>query len=116
MQSRAEDLMIDQSLAQSRMYFQLLHLLRIIPLWIRETRADLEGLRASYNQIEPQETSRLIYRYRLTKHALDKSDEIIQKNWETLFEDFGRLEDMLHKRIEAKTDEIRGLRDGVSCN
>lgn len=43
----------------------------------------------------------------------DCSEMIVRENWEKLLEDFGQFENKLQKRIEAKMDEISGLRDGV---
>ncbi|KAK4125706.1 hypothetical protein N657DRAFT_669935 [Parathielavia appendiculata] len=79
-----EQLLFQGSLAQSKVYFQLLQLLRIIPLWIRETRDDLERLKA-----------RSVFRTALPY--------IPGRKWNQ----------QLLSRIETKTDEIRGLRDGL---
>jgi hypothetical protein len=92
--SAAEGLMLDDSLAQSKMYFQLLHLLRIMPLWIRDTRYDLEKLGNDYI---------------LTVRTQD----VVHQNWTEVMRRFGVFEKELQKRIGEKKDEITGLRDGV---
>jgi hypothetical protein len=104
----AQKLMLGDSLAHSKLYFQLLHLLRIIPLWIRETKYDLERLRDECNTT--------------ISHPIPESDHQpflrsagpVGRNWDQLMYHFHVLESELGRRIEEKTDEIRGLRDGVS--
>jgi hypothetical protein len=96
--------MRDDSLAHSKLYFQLL---RIIPLWIRETRYDLEKLRIDcngsvFNPIQG-----------LSHQPFLPTTEIVRQNWDEVLGRFQVLETELHRRIDAKTDEIRGLRDGV---
>lgn len=108
--------MFDDSFAQSKMYFQLLHLLRIVPLWIRETGDDLQRLKSRYYKDSAVETSYLLElesKGVLARGAAARSAEIVRQNWENLLEDFSQLEEKLLRRIGAKTDEIRGLRDGV---
>ncbi|AEO63032.1 uncharacterized protein THITE_2024308, partial [Thermothielavioides terrestris NRRL 8126] len=102
--------MFDCSLSQSRLYFQLLQLLLIIPMWIKETRRDVEKLRASYGGFWGVE-SNVLRDYPEIDEA--ESAKTVGENWKTLMDDFGSLEDRLLKRIEAKTNEVRGLRDGV---
>jgi hypothetical protein len=100
--------MLGDSLAHSKLYFQLLHL-RIIPLWIRETKYDLERLRDECNIT--------------ISHPIPGSDHQpllrsagqVGRNWDQLLYHFHVLESELARRIEEKTDEIRGLRDGVSA-
>lgn len=99
--SAAEGLMFDDSLAQSKMYFQLLHLLRVIPLWMRETRYDLENIRAGCNDT-------LVEILGVNKHV-----NSVREGWDEVIKHFDGLENELLKRIEAKTDELRGLREGV---
>jgi hypothetical protein len=86
------------------MYFQILQLLRIIPLWIRETRHDLDRfLSTSISSIEGFHPGPL---------------GVLHRNRDKVLEHFAAIEQELLRRIDAKTDEIRGLRDGVSmvCN
>jgi hypothetical protein len=98
--SAAEGLMLDDSLRQSKVYFQLLHLLRVIPLWMRETRYDLENLRTKCNDV-------------LVDIPEAKNHISVRENWDEVMKHFDGLENDLQKRIEAKTDELRGLREGV---
>ncbi|KAK4040038.1 hypothetical protein C8A01DRAFT_46610 [Parachaetomium inaequale] len=99
--------MRDDSLAHSKLYFQLLQLLRIIPLWIRETRYDLEKLRndcsgSIFNPIPS-----------LNHQPFLATAGIVRQNWDEVLGRFQVLETELQRRIDAKTDEIRGLRDGL---
>ncbi|KAH6850577.1 hypothetical protein B0I37DRAFT_117046 [Chaetomium sp. MPI-CAGE-AT-0009] len=99
--------MLDDSLAHSKLYFQLLHLLRIMPLWIRETKYDLERLRNECNATisNPIQGS--------DHHPSLQSAKLVRHNWDEILSHFHALESELGRRIDAKTDEIRGLRDGV---
>ncbi|KAK3297305.1 uncharacterized protein B0H64DRAFT_457373 [Chaetomium fimeti] len=103
----AENLMLDDSLAHSKLYFQLLHLLRIMPLWIRETKYDLERLRNECNITisSPIPGS--------DHHSFLGTTELVRQNWDEVLSHFHALENELGRRIDAKTDEIRGLRDGL---
>jgi hypothetical protein len=101
--------MLDDSLAQSTMYFQLLHLLRIIPLWIRETKYDLERLRRDCDAI----TAHMQSIPEFGRTSFPRCADLVRRNWDEVLGHFCLLENELRKRIEAKTDEIRGLHDGV---
>ncbi|KAH6843422.1 hypothetical protein B0I37DRAFT_357382 [Chaetomium sp. MPI-CAGE-AT-0009] len=94
----SEQLLFHGSLAQSKVYFQLLQLLRIMPLWIKETRIDLVNLKT------------------VTKTHIPTSRGHIpcMHNWDQIFKRFTELEEELLSRIETKTEEIRGLRDGMN--
>ncbi|KAK4099522.1 hypothetical protein N658DRAFT_517239 [Parathielavia hyrcaniae] len=98
--------MLNDSLAQSKMYFQLLHLLRIMPLWIRDTKYDLMRVRdeciAMISQPDPKLNQRSWWRWA----------HLVRQNWDEVLGHFCLLENELQKRIDAKVDEIRGLRDG----
>jgi hypothetical protein len=95
-----EELLFDGSFSQSKMYFQILQLLRIMLLWIRETRYDLERFKSAALADMPRYYSR--------------SRDVIRQNWDRVLEHFTVLEQELLRRVDAKTDEIRGLHDGVS--
>lgn len=78
----AEQLIFDDSLDQSRTYSLLLHLLRIMPLWIRETRNDLESLRTWYTKYSTDETIRWSERAEQPKSGREahaNSADIIRK-------------------------------------
>ena len=100
--------MLGDSLAHSKLYFQLLHLLRIIPLWIRETKYDLEKLRDECNTTISTPIAESEHQPFL------RSVVMVRWNWDQLMSRFRALESELCRRIDAKTDEITGLRDGVS--
>ncbi|KAK4126391.1 hypothetical protein N657DRAFT_541105, partial [Parathielavia appendiculata] len=103
------------SLAQSKVYFQLLQLLRIIPLWIRETREDLHKLKTSTDA--SSDLNAYMSRARgIATSKLDESKNIASWNWHHIEDYFAVLEKELLERIETKTNEIRGLRDGVDGN
>lgn len=99
--------MLDGSLSQSKMYFQLLQLLRIIPLWIRETRYDLEKLRHDCNSVVGRPIQGV------SDQSLLRTASLVRQNWDEMMDRFRAHENELQKRIDAKTDELRGLRDGV---
>ncbi|KAH6641214.1 hypothetical protein F5144DRAFT_562857 [Chaetomium tenue] len=99
--------MLSDSLAHSKLYFQLLHLLRIMPLWIRETKYDLEKLRHECNITicNPIQGA--------DHHPFLRYAGLVHQNWDAMMFHFHELESELCRRIDAKTDEIRGLRDGL---
>jgi hypothetical protein len=95
-----EELLFDGSFSQSKMYFQIAQLLRIMPLWIRETRYDLERFKSAALADMPRH--------------YPQSQDVLRQNWDKVLEHFTVFEQELLRRVDAKTDEIRGLRDGVS--
>lgn len=104
----------DRHGVEARKYFQLLQLLRIMPLWMKETKLDLEKLRTRYyHGISDFESIQLKRNIPRSQRAMAQSAEIVRQNWENLLEDFGQFENKLQSRIDAKNDEIRGLQDGV---
>ncbi|KAL2168718.1 hypothetical protein VTG60DRAFT_6889 [Thermothelomyces hinnuleus] len=84
----AEKLMLDDTLADSRRY-------------------DLEKLRNDCN------VAILTTVPGPNPQPLLQTAGLVYHNWDAILARFHVLEDELHRRIEAKTDEIRGLRDGL---
>ncbi|EAQ86287.1 predicted protein [Chaetomium globosum CBS 148.51] len=99
--------MLSDSLAHSKVYFQLLHLLRIMPLWIRETKYDLEKLCHECNITISNPIQGADH------HPFLRYAGLVHQNWDAMMCHFHELESELGRRIDAKTDEIRGLRDGL---
>ncbi|KAK4202043.1 hypothetical protein QBC40DRAFT_222294 [Triangularia verruculosa] len=98
--------MFDDSFSQSRIYFQLLHLLRIAPQWMKETKEDLMEFRQVFKR-------RPLSGWSESPCDSVKFDKIVEQNWDKIILHFDDLRSRLERRIEVKADEIRGLRDGI---
>ncbi|KAL2126472.1 hypothetical protein VTI74DRAFT_847 [Chaetomium olivicolor] len=108
----ADKAMFRRSFDKSRMYFQLLELLREMRRCIRDTRSDLEDLRAKSLEALQAESETLSH-WGVDEKVMSESADRIRRNWDSLMEDFSSLEGQLLKLINTKEEDIRDLRDGV---
>ncbi|KAK0659712.1 hypothetical protein QBC41DRAFT_237224 [Cercophora samala] len=99
--------MFDASFTQLKLYFQLLHLLRIAQEFIQEASTNLRSLSAQH-------------RIMMEKTNADKSNTatrdavvIVSKNWDTIIANFDAQAATLAGLISTKTGEIERLRDGI---
>ncbi|KAL2021837.1 hypothetical protein VTK56DRAFT_6611 [Thermocarpiscus australiensis] len=104
-------LMFDTSFSRSRVYFKTIEMLRIFADTIRETGRDLQDM-------DPERLLQGSFRnegynvgYFLREDPA--KDEALWKNWQILCDFQRRAEDRLLQRIRQKTEEIKGLRDGL---
>ncbi|KAK4214218.1 hypothetical protein QBC37DRAFT_284332 [Rhypophila decipiens] len=93
----SEDLMFDKSFQKSRVYFQVLQVLRIFSESIRETGTELKSLSNM-----------------LGKRAREDYNNVdIHNNWNLVLGFQVQEELKLLQRIAEKTEEIKSLRDGL---
>jgi hypothetical protein len=74
-----------------------------MPLWLRETRYDLERLRSDCNANIGRPVPGL------SQQPFSGSADVVRQNWDEVLGHFSLIENDLHRRIIEKTDEIRGV-------
>ncbi len=107
-------LMFDLSFDRSRVYFKTLEMLRIFGDTIRETGRDLQEMDPKI--LLQRSSQRAGWDVRAFLRDDPVQDMALWENWRTLSEFQTAAEKRLLRRITEKTEEIKSLRDGVSCS
>jgi len=99
---RRESLMFDNSFQRSRVYFEVLQMLRLFSNYIEATGSDLQasGLDEVFKPVS-QPT------------PVKESEQILHNNWELLKSHQNEAQERLLKRISMKMEEVKSLRDAV---
>ncbi|KAK3358811.1 hypothetical protein B0T25DRAFT_447527 [Lasiosphaeria hispida] len=95
----SNDLMFDNSFGRSKAYFKALQILRIFADAIRETGRGVRGM-------SPEKLA-------WATHSKPDEDLDLLNNWKILWTSYLEAETRLLSRIAGKTEEIKGLRDGM---
>ncbi len=98
--SESKRLMFDDDFRRSKVYFESLQILRIFGQVIRETGRGMRGL-------HPEIAS-------TSGWGMPDIDKIALDNWKILWDFYLEKEKHFLQRIAEKTEEIEGLRGGVS--
>jgi hypothetical protein len=107
---QTQDLLFDESFRTSRLYFEVLQVLRIFSDRIRETGKDL---RAIAGQTDFFTWKNLQGGFNSEEDFDYQYEEIIRDNWEIVTKYQAEAEQKLLARILDKTEEMKSLRDGV---
>jgi hypothetical protein len=110
---RASIMFDNSSFTRSEFYFTTLQLLRISFEWIRGSMEDLQNL------AEASATCSDFPHYRTPIRSEDDStsmnvSRVLKQNWKSVLSHQKSLSEALLDRIEKKTEEVKGLQDGVS--
>lgn len=98
--SHRDGSLFDDSFRQSKVYFSIDQLLRIVSDWITQTRRDLQVFDAIF----------------LENPVLLQMSAGLAQNWRSVSAYVETVDKRLQERISSKKDEIMSLRDGVSEN
>lgn len=99
---RRESLMFDNAFQRSRVYFEVLQMLRLFSNYIGVTGSDLQGSVLDKVFIPVSQPT-----------FVKESEKILRNNWELLKLHQSEAQERLLQRISKKMEEVMSLRDAV---
>jgi hypothetical protein len=104
-----QNLMFDDSFKRSRLYFEVLQMLRTFSDNIEQVGKNLQKLGDEitlvFAHLKPDN---------LPPSVLLQEKQDLKSNWEIVTKSYAEAEKRLLQRITGKVEEIKSLRDGVS--